>query len=57
MGALTALDIVVLLLVGGGALLGLWRGFVTEILSLFAWVAAIFALKLAHAPVAALLTG
>ncbi|MDB5663193.1 MAG: colicin production protein, partial [Sphingomonas bacterium] len=42
---------------GGGALLGLWRGFVTEILSLFAWVAAIFALKLAHAPVAALLTG
>ena len=36
MGALTALDIVVLLLVGGGALLGLWRGFVTEILSLSA---------------------
>jgi membrane protein required for colicin V production len=57
MEALTALDIVVLLLVGGGAVLGLWRGFVTEVLSLFAWVAAIFALKLAHTPVSASLTG
>jgi membrane protein required for colicin V production len=57
MEALTALDIVVLLLVGGGALLGLWRGFVTEVLSLFAWVAAIFALKLAHTPVSEVLTG
>lgn len=57
MGEYTALDIVVLLLVGGCALLGLWRGFVTEVLSLFAWVAAIFALKLAYAPVADLLTG
>jgi len=57
MEALTALDIVVLLLVGGGAVLGLWRGFVTEVLSLFAWVAAIFALKIAHAPAAAALGG
>jgi len=57
MEALTALDIVVLLLVGGGAVLGLWRGFVTEVLSLFAWVAAIFALKFAHAPAAAALGG
>ena len=47
---LTTLDIVVLLLVGGGAVLGALRGFVTEVLSLFAWVAAIFAVKLAHAP-------
>lgn len=53
--ALTTLDIVVLLLVGGGALLGGWRGFVTEMLSLFAWVAAIMAVKVAHAPVARLL--
>jgi membrane protein required for colicin V production len=52
---LTALDIIVLILVGGGAVLGLMRGFVTEILSLFAWVAAIFALKFLQAPVAALL--
>ncbi len=57
MGAFTALDIVVLLLVGGGALLGGIRGFVTELLSLFAWVAAIFMLKVAHAPVTSLLTG
>lgn len=57
MGDLTALDIIVLLLVGGCGILGLWRGFVTELLSLFAWVAAIFALKIAHAPLTALLVG
>ena len=53
--ALTALDIVVILLVGGGAVFGLLRGFVTEILSLFAWVAAVIALKFLYAPVAHLL--
>lgn len=47
---LTTLDIVVLLLLGGGAVLGLLRGFVTEILSVFAWAAAMFALKLLHGP-------
>lgn len=47
---LTALDISVLLLIGGGAVMGGWRGFVTEVLSLFAWAAAIFALKLLHGP-------
>jgi membrane protein required for colicin V production len=52
---LTALDIVVLVLIGGGAVLGLMRGFVAEVLSLFAWAAAIFALKLLHGPVASLL--
>lgn len=56
MGTLTALDIVVLLLVGGGAVLGMFRGFVTEVLSLFAWVAAIIAVKLFYTPVAAWLT-
>ena len=54
---LTAIDIIVLLLVGGGLFLGLMRGFVTEILSLLAWVAAIIALKLLHDPVAGALTG
>jgi membrane protein required for colicin V production len=48
--ALTALDIVVLLLVGGAALLGFMRGFVTEVLSLFAWVAIVFVLKVFHLP-------
>jgi membrane protein required for colicin V production len=57
MPALTALDIVVILAVGGGAVLGILRGFVTEVLSLFAWVAAIFALKFLHPAVAALLVG
>jgi membrane protein required for colicin V production len=52
---LTAMDIVVLLLIGGGAILGVLRGFVTEVLSLFAWGAAIFALKLLHGPVSGLM--
>jgi membrane protein required for colicin V production len=47
---LTALDILVLVLVGGGLVLGAIRGFVCEILSLFAWVAAILALSYFHAP-------
>ena len=51
----TALDILVLLIVGGAAALGGWRGFVTEALALAAWVVAIFALKMVHAPVAAFL--
>ncbi|OYY66908.1 CvpA family protein [Sphingomonas sp. 28-62-11] len=54
---LTALDIVVLLLVGGGAVLGLKRGFVTEVLSLMVWIFIVFALKFLHAPVTAMLTG
>jgi membrane protein required for colicin V production len=53
---LTALDIIVLLLVGGGLLLGFMRGFITEVLSLLAWVGAIVALKLLHDPATAALT-
>lgn len=45
---MTALDILVLLLLGGGAMLGFVRGFVHETLSLIAWIAAIAALKLFH---------
>nr|WP_093313712.1 CvpA family protein [Sphingomonas jatrophae] len=52
---MTALDIVTLILVGGGAALGLVRGFVTEVLSLFAWVAGILALKFLHTPATGLL--
>lgn len=55
--ALTSLDVLVLLAVGGAAALGAWRGFVTEVLSLFAWVAIVAALKLFHIPVAQALTG
>jgi len=45
MANLTALDIVVLLLIGLGGIAGLARGFVTEVLSLLAWVAAIMAVR------------
>lgn len=48
MAALTALDIVVLLLIVVGGLAGLARGFVTEVLSLLAWVAAFFAVRLLY---------
>ncbi len=54
---LTALDIIVLALIAGGLILGLVRGFVSEALSLFAWFAAIFLLKLLHAPATGLLSG
>ncbi|MDQ2878793.1 MAG: CvpA family protein, partial [Pseudomonadota bacterium] len=47
---LSALDILVLLAVGGAALHGFLRGFVSEVLSLFAWVAIVFMLKFFHAP-------
>ncbi|MGZ8310189.1 MAG: CvpA family protein [Allosphingosinicella sp.] len=54
---LTALDILVILLVGAGLVLGFLRGFVAEILSLFAWILAIVALFYFHAPLVALLAG
>ncbi|QCB42257.1 CvpA family protein [Sphingomonas sp. PAMC26645] len=53
---LTALDIVVLIAVAGSAVLGLIRGFVTEVLSMFAWVAMVAMLKLFHIPLAAALS-
>lgn len=54
---LNGIDIMVLLVVGGSALLGIKRGFVTEVLALFAWVAMIFALKMFHLPMSKILTG
>lgn len=54
---MTALDIIVLLAIFGGAAFGMLRGFITEVISLFAWVAAILALKLLHTPVSKMLTG
>jgi membrane protein required for colicin V production len=54
---LTALDIVVVLLVGAGLVFGWLRGFVSEILSLFAWFLAIVALRYLHEPVRDLLVG
>ena len=43
---MTALDIIALLLMGGAGILGLQRGFVTESLSLIAWVAALVAVRI-----------
>ena len=57
MGSLTALDVIVLVLVGGGLVLGIMRGFIGEVLSLLAWVAAIVALKFFHTPVSQALAG
>lgn len=45
MDALTAFDIVVILLVGLAALAGLARGFVGEVVSLLAWAAGIVAVR------------
>jgi membrane protein required for colicin V production len=47
---MTGFDIVVLLIVGAGAVIGFLRGFVQEILSLFAWIFAIFAIHYLHTP-------
>jgi len=47
---MTALDIFVILLLGGAALIGFVRGFTHEVLSLIAWVVGIAALKLFHTP-------
>lgn len=54
---LTGLDIIVLLVIGGAAVLGFIRGFVTEVLALLAWLLVVMALKLFHAPLAELLAG
>lgn len=54
---MTALDVITLLLVGGGLVLGGMRGFVGEVLALAAWVAAIAVLKIAHTPLTGLLEG
>lgn len=48
---LTALDIMVLIAVAGTAAMGVARGFVTEVLSLLAWLLVIFAVRMLHSPV------
>jgi len=54
---LTGLDIIVLLAIGGAGILGVMRGFVTEVLALLVWVLVVLVIKLLHAPLAELLTG
>jgi membrane protein required for colicin V production len=54
---MTALDVFVFLLLIGGAAIGFVRGFVHEVISLFAWIVAIAMLKLFHTQLWQGLTG
>lgn len=45
---MTGFDLIVLLIVGLGAIGGFLRGFVQEVLSIAAWVLAIFAIRFLH---------
>lgn len=53
---MTGLDIIVLIVIGGAAVLGFLRGFVTEVLAFLAWILVVVAIKFFHTPVAALLS-
>lgn len=53
---MTALDIIVLFLLGGGAVFGFMRGFVQEALSLIAWILIIAAVRVFHSPATAALS-
>jgi membrane protein required for colicin V production len=55
--SMTALDVIVLLLVGWNLVRGAMKGFVGEVLSLAAWIVAIVFLKLLHTPVTNALEG
>ena len=55
--AFTALDILVLVLILAGLGFGIMRGFVAEVLSLFAWFLAIAALRYLYGPVQAAVVG
>ncbi|HYD37495.1 MAG TPA: CvpA family protein [Allosphingosinicella sp.] len=54
---MTALDIIVLLLVGWNLVRGAMKGFVGEVLSLAAWIVAIVFLRLLHTPATNALEG
>jgi membrane protein required for colicin V production len=47
---MTAFDIIVLFLIGSGAIFGFLRGFTQEVLLLFVWVLVVAAIKFLHAP-------
>jgi membrane protein required for colicin V production len=50
MSGLTAFDILVLVILAGGAVRGVMRGFIQEVIALGALVAALFALRIFHTP-------
>jgi len=53
---MTALDIIILFLLGSGAVFGFLRGFVQEVLSMIAWVLIIISVRMLHAPATAALS-
>ncbi len=52
---MTAFDIIVLFLLGSGAIFGFMRGFTQEVLTLLAWVLVVAAIKFLHTPVTEML--
>lgn len=54
---MSAFDIIILFLIGAGAIMGFLRGFVQEVLTLIAWVMIILAVRFLHGPVADWLYG
>lgn len=50
---MTAFDLIVLVIVGVAAVGGFLRGFVQEVLSLAAWILALFAIRVLHTPLTA----
>lgn len=48
---MTGLDIFVLVLMGGAAVLGFLRGFVQEALSLVVWILVVIGVRMLHAPI------
>ncbi|MEI9852678.1 MAG: CvpA family protein [Sphingomonas sp.] len=54
---MTAIDVIALLAIGAAAVFGVMRGFVTEALSLLAFVLIVIALKLFHSPLSEALAG
>jgi membrane protein required for colicin V production len=53
----TGLDIVVLIVICGAAVLGFLRGFTTEVLAFIAWILVVVAIKFFHTGFTHLLTG
>lgn len=53
---MTALDVIVLAVLGGGAILGFMRGFVQEVLALTVWLLILFAIRFLHTPLSEYLT-
>ncbi len=54
---MTALDVIVFAVLGGGAIFGFMRGFVQEVLALLVWLLILFAIRFFHAPIAEAMTG